>query len=118
MNSINDIGNIDSPLVGEIATSKQYIRSRFNPKFQPLPDWYFVDNSERRTGDMSDKIIQFPTKIITLDEIFQDLMEIGEVVETDQGKEQTRPVTCPHCGKTFTATFEARDSLGLSSSNR
>jgi CRISPR/Cas system-associated exonuclease Cas4 (RecB family) len=48
---------------------------------------------------MSSKLIQFPIKETTFEEIFQELMEIGEVAESEQPEEENFSATCPHCGR-------------------
>jgi len=50
---------------------------------------------------MSDKVIEVPSEKDDLNEIFDALMEIGEVIENAQPLKKTRSLICPHCGKTF-----------------
>ena len=50
---------------------------------------------------MPDKVIELPSEKDDLNEIFDALMEIGEVVENAQALKKIRSITCPHCGTTF-----------------
>ncbi len=49
---------------------------------------------------MSDEIIQLPIENDAMDEIFQTLAQIGEVVENEQaGNKKTHSIICPNCGQ-------------------
>ena len=49
---------------------------------------------------MSDEIIQLPIENGAMDEIFQTLSQIGEVVENGQREEKkTHSIICPNCGQ-------------------
>ena len=47
---------------------------------------------------MSDEIIQLPIENDPMDEIFQTLSQIGEVVENEQ-TEKRKFIICPNCGQ-------------------
>ena len=47
---------------------------------------------------MSDEIIQLPIENEAMDEIFQSLSQIGEVVENEEaGNKKTHSIICPNC---------------------
>ena len=49
---------------------------------------------------MPDDMIQIPIEQEELDEIFQVLSQIGEVVENEQIKQKKMPfIICPNCGE-------------------
>ena len=48
---------------------------------------------------MPDEMIQTPVKTDAMDEIFQALSQIGEVVENEERKEKKHPIICPNCGQ-------------------
>ena len=49
---------------------------------------------------MSDEIIQLPIENDAMDEIFQTLSQIGEVVENEQTEKiNTHFIICPNCGQ-------------------
>ena len=50
---------------------------------------------------MSDKVIEVPREKDDLNELFDALMEIGEVIENAHPLNKTHSISCPHCGKTF-----------------
>jgi len=50
---------------------------------------------------MSEELNERPSEKDDLNEIFDALMEIGEVVENAQALKKIRSITCPHCGTTF-----------------
>ena len=47
---------------------------------------------------MSDEIIQLPIQNEAMDEIFQTLSQIGEVVENKKA-EKKKFIICPNCGQ-------------------
>ena len=49
---------------------------------------------------MPEKMIQPQVETDAMDEIFQTLLQIGEVVENEETKEKkTHPIICPNCGQ-------------------
>ena len=49
---------------------------------------------------MSDEMIQLPIENGAMDEIFQTLSQIGEVVENEECEEKkTHSIICPNCGQ-------------------
>jgi len=49
---------------------------------------------------MPDDMIQIPIENDAMDEIFQTLSQIGEVVENEQaGNKRTHSIICPNCGQ-------------------
>ena len=49
---------------------------------------------------MSDEMIQIPIENDPMDEIFQTLSQIGEVVENEEpGRKKTHSIICPNCGQ-------------------
>lgn len=49
---------------------------------------------------MPDEMNQSPVETDAMDEIFQTLLQIGEVVENEERKEKkTHPIVCPNCGQ-------------------
>ena len=49
---------------------------------------------------MPDEMIQLPIENDAMDEIFQTLSQIGEVVENEQSvKNSTHSIICPNCGQ-------------------
>ena len=50
---------------------------------------------------MSDEIIQLPIENGAMDEIFQTLSQIGEVVENEQAGNK-KFIICPNCGQKIT----------------
>ena len=50
---------------------------------------------------MSDEMIQLPVEPDAMDEIFQTLSQIGEVVENEQAGNK-KFIICPNCGQKIT----------------
>jgi len=49
---------------------------------------------------MSDEMIQIPIENDAMDEIFQTLSQIGEVVENEQTEKiNAHSIICPNCGQ-------------------
>ena len=50
---------------------------------------------------MSEELNELPSEKDDLNEIFDALMEIGEVIENAHPLNKNHSIICPHCGKTF-----------------
>jgi hypothetical protein len=49
---------------------------------------------------MPDEMIQLPAETDAMDEIFQTLSQIGEVVENEEAEnKKTHSIICPKCGQ-------------------